>query len=180
MEMNTINLKMTVDGKTHDIKGFSNDVEKSKEECASITESSNKGFACKEEISNSKITKINPIEFLNSFNENDKLGKIMSKIEFDKNLKTEFIITNKFSCDGTFALIDQGIMETVIKVLTESPLHFLANSSEKIELEKINDFKYILGEITLKSEYGIVDLKCGRYPGETDIVTIPVKIEYIQ
>jgi hypothetical protein len=181
-DLNTVNLKMTVDGKVHDIKGFSNDIEKSKEECTSITESSNEGFACKEEIRNSdndsKITKINPIEFLKRLNQG-KPNKLLSRIKFDKDLITNFKVTRNFNCDGTFALIDQEIGNAITQAIMESPYYFLAKS-EKIDLEKLKGFGFIMGEIMLKEEFGTVSLKCGEYPGEHVTVEVPIKAEFIQ
>jgi hypothetical protein len=181
-----LNLKSIIDGKECDVKLTITDKKGNKRDITGFTNSkTNSGHAQDIEANepssdNPKVTKINPIEFLNRFNTDDKLSKTISRITFDKNLKPDHMVTYEFNCDGTFALIYSGILKSLEKALGEAVIYSTVHSKEKIPLESIKNVKFVLGEITLEHNYGIVDLPAGRYPGEHDVVSIPIKCEYVE
>lgn len=150
-------------GEEFKVKGFTTEKTESIEE---ISDTNN---------TNPKITKINPVEFLKKFNNENELSKTLSKIHFDKNLETDIIVTKEFSCDGTFALIFSQIMQGIEEALQVSPLHVLAYSPEKVDIENHKDLKYTFGEITLETNYEPSDFPIKEH----NIVTIPVKCEFV-
>lgn len=170
-------VKLTIsdkEGNEHEITGFVNEKTDSKQpEDIEVAETSN---------DNPRAIKINPVEFLNRFNEDNKLSKTMSRITFDKSLKSDHAITYDFNCDGTFALIYGGIFEGIEYAMSKATYEFfidIIEDAREIPIPNVKDLKYVLGEITLTSSYGIVDLPAGSYPGEHDVVSIPIKCEYV-
>lgn len=74
------------------------------------------------------------------------------------------MFTNQFICEALIPLIK---MTTCFKLT--APKNWLT----------VKTIKYTIGEIKLKSTFEIVDLPIGKRFGKTDVVTIPVKCEYV-
>ena len=48
------------------------------------------------------------------------------------------------------------------------------------DMEGFKDIKYEVGLMTIETVFGIVDLPAGRYPGETQTASIPVRCELLK
>jgi hypothetical protein len=126
-----------------------------------------------------EIIKLNPKEYLikalKQFN-NIEIDFDIPWIKFDKNIEPEYKIIRSCSHDGTMMFTFELIAK-VIEPLFKMQSYYIPTKPKNNS--KIKEIHYIVGELELKSEFGMVDLPIGRYPGQTDIVTIPVKCEYI-
>lgn len=135
-----------------------------------------------------KVSYLNPIEMINnyfqsgifSFDEVDisQLPKSigLGHINFDKDVIPEYHIIRESTHDGTIIFTSQLIAEA-LEPLIRMESYYKVSAPE--DLSTIKGINYTIGEIELKSVYGMKDLKCGRYPGVTNIVSIPVRCEYI-
>lgn len=150
-------------GNEHKITGFSN-ISQDAEKETSIESSDNKAI------------KINPLDFLEKMN----CYETLNKIRFDKNLEPDVVITGKVSGDGTLAIIDCGILEIISKAIQESMKNCIINNTDIIKDLDASKFRWIIGEIEMQRDFGIVDLPAGFYPGEIDTITVPIKCGYLR
>ncbi len=97
-------------------------------------------------------------------------------INFDKNIEPEYKIIRQSSHDGTLIFTQDLIAEAIEPLLRMTTCYLPTKPKDE---SKIKEIHYTVGELELKTEYGMVNMKAGRYPGETNTVTIPVRCEYI-
>jgi len=134
----------------------------------------------KEEITE---TKLDPIELIsNILVENVpeckdiKGGVYLEHIKFDKDIVPQYHIIDSSTHDGTFIFTDELINKSLLRLINQGT-YFIPTAPK--DLTTIKGMTYTIGEITLKSEFGMKDLKCGRFPGQKDTISIPVSCEYI-
>ena len=106
----------------------------------------------------------------------DKVDSYLKVFDFDSNLNennADFTIKRKSTHDGTL-IFQHELFCNILDSIELETIKFLKPSEEsKVLLEKI-----ILGDIDLQSEFpGKVDLPIGRYPGQIDKMSLPVKIK---
>lgn len=128
---------------------------------------------------NTIIMKTNPKEWLKArIKEMNNIDKDFDIpwIKVDSNIKPEYNIIRKCSHDGTL-MFTANVIAKALKPLFNMTSCYIKTKPN--DVSKIKEIRYIVGDLELKSEFGMVDLPIGRYPGQTDTVTIPVKCEYI-
>jgi len=103
---------------------------------------------------------VDPIEFLNVHASSYDISHI--KVGGSKYGKYEICITKTFSHDGTLLFEINGILEVLSHVVVKD-----------LPIEG----NYVVSNIRILSKYGLVDLKCGRYPGTTQMIRVSVKGE---
>jgi len=135
-----------------------------------------------------KVTYLNPLEMINNYFQSGILSVDgitppelpksirLGHINFDINIIPEYHIIRESTHDGTMLFTSQLIAE-VLEPLVNRQGYCKASAPE--DLSTIKEINYIIGEIELKSNYGMKDLKYGKYPGVTNVVSIPVRCEYI-
>jgi hypothetical protein len=128
------------------------------------------------------ITKYNPIDMISNLLKQtqpqlkDYEGTIqVQHIIYDKDVVPEYNLIRSSTHDGTMMFTHQLMCEAVECLVNRTTCYVKTQPKYP---STIKDMKYIIGDIELKTEYGIKDLNCGRYPGVTDTITIPVRCEY--
>ena len=128
---------------------------------------------------NTIIMKTNPKEWLKArIKEMNNIDKDFDIpwIKVDSNVEPEYKIIKKSSHDGTLMFTGDIIAKTLEPLFNMTSCYAKTKPSDE---SKVKAIYYIVGDLELKSEFGMVDLPIGRYPGQTDTVTIPVRCEYI-
>jgi hypothetical protein len=126
-----------------------------------------------------QIVKFNPKEWLISqlkFLNNITHDFDIPWIVFDKDIEPEYRIIRSSSHDGSLLFTEELICEAVEPLLKMTTCYKLTQPEDSSTVKEIH---YTVGELELKTEFGMVDLPIGRYPRQTDTVTIPVRCEYI-
>jgi hypothetical protein len=119
--------------------------------------------------------KLNPIEMINRlFNVPE--NTYLSHVIFDKDVIPEYHIIRESKHDGTMAFTFRVISKALEPIVNMQSYNKATLLEDLSSLKAIN---YTVGEIELQTEFGMVDLPIGNYPGQTDVVKIPVKCEYI-
>lgn len=119
--------------------------------------------------------KINPIEFM----QQHWPGIDISHIEYDPGLKRsgrQYSIIRQTGHDGTLLLTLQLLRGAVIPLMKQESCFkpdMVDNDTGLIGM------RYKIGPIQLSTCVGMVDLKCGRYPGQVERVRIPVICEKV-
>ena len=128
---------------------------------------------------NTIIMKTNPKEWLKArIKEMNNIDKDFDIpwIKVDSNIKPEYNIIRRCSHDGTLMFTANVIAKALEPLFNMTSCY---TKTKPNDASKIKEIRYIVGDLELKSEFGMVDLPIGRYPGQTDTVTIPVRCEYI-
>jgi len=99
-------------------------------------------------------------------------------IAFNPNLTkqtgAQYEIIRHIKHDGT-AIFERELIGKIMENLFDKTSFFKGDNTEGVK-----DIKYEVGLITIETVFGIVDLPIGRYPGETQTASIPVKCELIR
>jgi hypothetical protein len=96
-------------------------------------------------------------------------------IQFDKDVVPEYHVIRNITHDGTMMFTQEVLDKALIPLINRTTC---CKTSEPEDISKVKWMGYIIGEVELKEEFGMKDLACGRYPGVTDTVTIPVRCVY--
>jgi len=134
-----------------------------------------------------KVVYLNPVEMINNYfqsgifsfgvNPSELPKNIrLDHINFDKDVIPEYHIIRESTHDGTMIFTSQLIAEALEPLIKMQSYYKLTAPDDLLLIKEIN---YTIGEIELKSNYEMKDLKCGRHPGVTNVVSIPVRCEYI-
>ncbi len=113
---------------------------------------------------------INPLEYLKR-----EFNIVPDHITYDPNVIAEYEIIRGSKHDGTLIFTYENINRCL------EPLIFKRSFCKTTEPDwsKVKDRRYIVGNIQITSEYKRVDLPCGNFPGQEEVVKIPVRVEYI-
>lgn len=118
---------------------------------------------------------INPIEFIKS----NLPNAYTDHIEFDPKMKRsdrEYWIIRGGGHDGTQLFTWETLRDAVLPLMQ---MQSFFKSKEPDSWEGIVGIKYKVGYISLATAYGMVNLRCGRYPGQVERVRIPVRCELV-
>lgn len=118
--------------------------------------------------------KINPIEFMAQYWPKADL----SHIEYIPEMKRsdrEYWIIRGGGHDGTQMFTWQMLQDVVMPILRQESVL----KAKIIEDPKWIGMRYKIGPILLSTCYGMVDLKCGRYPGQTERARMAVICEKV-
>lgn len=118
--------------------------------------------------------KINPIEFMAQYWPKADL----SHIEYIPEMKRsdrEYWIIRGGGHDGTQMFTWQMLQSVVMPILRQESVL----KSKIIEDPNWIGMRYKIGPILLSTCYGMVDLKCGRYPGQTERARMAVICEKV-
>lgn len=116
-----------------------------------------------------QIEKINPIEYLSrslSFG-----GAQRAHITYDPNVEPQYRIVRGSSHDGTLLFTDENL-DRALEPLVNMQSYFAPEPPDPASLARM---EYVIGDIEVTSEFGLVDLPAGRFPGVKETVTIPVR-----
>ena len=126
-------------------------------------------------MSNWRREKLDPIKFLTE----NWPGIDVSHIEYDPEFKRgdrEYWIVRGGGHDGTQIFTWRMLRDAV------APLALQQSCLKSKILENdpgLIGMRYRIGPMQLSTVYGMVDLKCGRYPGQRERVRIPVICEKV-
>ena len=115
---------------------------------------------------------INPLDLINSYWSDVDI----SHIEYDSDLKvkdSDYCRIEQGGHDGTLLFTIELLQKSLLPLLNKSTYHI------SVDMDKVKDIKYKIGKIRLSTVFGMVNLRCGRYPGQVERVRIPVVCEYI-
>lgn len=97
-------------------------------------------------------------------------------VTYDPEMKTgDFKVIRSTSHDGTLYFTADKLKDVLLTVLHKT----CCKKGQEIP-EGCNDIEYTVGPITIETTYGIQDLPCGRFPGQEDVITMPVVARYIK
>ena len=128
------------------------------------------------------VTKLDPIQLISNIliqNVPECKGRKdvrLGHIKFDKDIVPQYHIIDSSTHDGTLMFTMELINKSLLRLINKKTCYIPTKPADELH---VKDIKYTIGEIELKSEFGMKDLKCGRYSGQTDIISIPVSCEYI-
>lgn len=140
-------------------------------------------------MENVKITKFNTKEYVINYIKENFKGKAIgdcsyladdAKIDipyivYDKSVKPQYKIIRESTHDGTL-LFTQQVIFKAIEPLLKGQSYYKPEEKQFINAKEI---KYIVGDMELKSVFKDIKLHGKTCSGQHDIVTIPVKIEYV-
>lgn len=120
------------------------------------------------------ITKLNPMDRLKEILSYNKIEGVPDYITYDENVNNDFDyeLTASSSHDGTILFTLSLIEKVMVAFLNKQVI----DPSKMSEVNKLNDIKYSIGDITIESEYGV---KVKHFTGMKDTLKIPVKFEYV-
>lgn len=96
-------------------------------------------------------------------------------VTYDPALKDgDFKVIRKTSHDGTLWFTMDRLKDVLLTVL-----HKTCAKKGQTPPEGATDIEYTVGPITIETEYGLQDLPAGRFPGQTDTITMPVVARYV-
>ena len=99
----------------------------------------------------------------------------ISHITYNPNMKSkdrEFWRQDSAGHDGTLIFTIEMLYRLLIPLIQCSVYY------KRTKPEHIYNIHYTIGTIRHATVFGMVNLKCGRYPGQTERVRIPVTCEY--
>lgn len=97
-------------------------------------------------------------------------------VTYDPDMKDgDFKVVRSISHDGTLYFIADRLKDVLLTVLHKT----CAKKGQEVS-EGCDDIEYVVGPITIETEYGPQNLPCGRFPGQRDVITMPVRARYIK
>ena len=108
---------------------------------------------------------INPLDYIR-----DQMGiaEAGEWITFDPKVDYQYRIIRQQSHDGLVAFTEELIARALLPLVTRTSFYKPAGEPDKFR-------HYVVGWLRLATAYGMVDLPCGRYPGQRERLTIPVR-----
>ena len=125
---------------------------------------------------NTKTIYFNPLEMINDFFEKPTLNHITFNKETNNDYEYKIIRESKH--DGTI-MFTCNLIEEALRPLVFKTTCYKKTMPSEAELKLIKDIKYTIGEIELKRAFGEVMIYGHKRFGQTDVISIPVKCEYI-
>lgn len=119
-----------------------------------------------------RIDFANPLEWINYI-----WGKEIPHIIYNPLVNPQYRIIRRSTHDGTI-LFKHELIHQALSLLVYKQSYY----KPEVELfESCKDLRYIIGDIqfdTWTEKDTLVQLPCGIVPGEYNLITIPVKIEF--
>jgi hypothetical protein len=109
----------------------------------------------------------NPIEWLQS------QGVECGHITFDPTVVPQYRIRRGSAHDGTLVFTYENIWRALEPLVTRTSYYKLTEPPSEPGV-----VRYTVGRARLAAVYGMVDLPVGRYPGQRERVTVPVRCDY--
>lgn len=101
---------------------------------------------------------------------------IPTYVTYDPEMKRgEFKVVRSTSHDGTLYFTVEKLKDVLLTVLHKT----CCKKGQEIP-RGCNDIEYVVGPITIETTYGDQDLQCGRFPGQEDVISMPVAAKYIK
>lgn len=94
--------------------------------------------------------------------------------ELTKATGAQYEIIRQTKHDGTL-IFEKELIGCVVENLFNKQSFFKGDN-----MDGVKDIKYEIGLMTIETTSGIVDLPIGKYPGETQTASIPVRCELIR
>lgn len=126
-------------------------------------------------MKNWRREKINPLEFIKA----NWPDFDCSHITYDANFKRssrEYWIVRGGGHDGTQLFTWEMLRDAVAPLMLQQS----CLKSKIPDAEAGRGMRYVVGPMLLATVFGMVDLKCGRYPGQRERVRIPVICEVVK
>lgn len=126
----------------------------------------------KKEVTLNPLEEIKSILRSNGYGDNLRLGHIT----YDQGVNEdyEYQIIRESTHDGTLFFTQNLIFESLLNLMNKQS--YCKKTIQDEDLTKVKDMNYTIGDIKLESEFG-VKTKFGS--GVREVVTIPVKVEYV-
>ena len=102
----------------------------------------------------------------------------LSHIKYDNTVNNnyDFQIVRSSTNDGTLLFLIELLNECA-KLIINKEVYCKSNAPE--DLDTIIDIKYTIGDFKVDRDIGTKEIRGQKMMGETDIVSLPVKVEYI-
>ena len=94
-------------------------------------------------------------------------------ITYDPTVKHQYRIIRQQSHDGTL-MSTYNLIQNALSTLFNRSSYYVPMGVVPEDCDVI----YTVGTIKIATVFGSVDLHCGRYPGQRERITIPVRCEY--
>jgi hypothetical protein len=106
-------------------------------------------------------------------------GKFLLNIEYNTEADFEYFTMESSTHDGTLLFVVEVIQKIVDKVLRLGT--YPTNNTPKDIVENLcnYNYKYIVGDIIVHRDFGMKNINGHNWQGETDIVVLPIKFEYV-
>lgn len=129
---------------------------------------------CEMKEQSSRFTKQthDPIELIKGWWPNADV----SHIEYDPGMKAsdrEYWRIEQSGGDGTLLFTIEMLQKALLPLINKT------TSYKPTAPDVPCDIRYTIGSMRHVTVFGIVELRCGRYPGQRERVRIPVRCEYI-
>lgn len=118
---------------------------------------------------------INPMDTIKAWWPNADI----SHITYDPNFRSkdrEYWRIEQCGHDGT-AYFSYEMMSKALLPIINMTTFFKGTAPE--DWSKVKRIEYIIGPMKIATVYGMIELKCGRYPGMRERVRYPVRCKYI-
>lgn len=117
--------------------------------------------------------KINPVEYLKKHFDLE-----LPHITFDPSLtrfNCQYQIIRQQSTDGTTSLTHKMVCEILHLIANEESVY---KPLQPEQGKTPTGIKYIVGNLQIVAAYGIVQLRAGKYPGESQRYRLPIISEF--
>lgn len=120
--------------------------------------------------------RFNPVEYIAEMVKRYKADiDVDSFMRFDPSLVPQYKIVRSQTHDGTM-MFTQELLDEAMARLANRVSYYKPMGSP----ESSGDVRYVVGWAKFATVFGMVDLKCGRYPGLRERITIPVRCVYVR
>lgn len=130
--------------------------------------------------------RFNPLEYLASREFTVSRGDVnemrrlrpeeLAHIRFDPEIVPEYRIIRGTRHDGTMLFTEELIGNALMPLVNRESYY---RRTKPADWSTVRDIRYVVGLARLATAYGTVDLPVGRYPGQRERITIPVRCEYV-
>lgn len=117
------------------------------------------------------IEKINPVELFSQWGFYD----LDMHVEYRESFQGDYEIRRECYHDGTFSFTLELLQEVLGSIVLKKSYY----KKDTIDWNKLQNIKYIVGDIIIYTKYQRVKLPAGVYPGERQIAVLLVKCEYV-
>jgi len=110
---------------------------------------------------------LNPVEWL------QLQGVKCDHITFDPAVIPQYRIRRGSAHDGTLVFTLENIWRALKPLVTQTSFYKPEPPQDSMTVS------YVVGLARIATVYGMVDLPVGRYPGQRERITVPVRCEYL-
>lgn len=95
-------------------------------------------------------------------------------ITVDPDVEPEYrIYSRKTTHDGTLIFTLEALIDAMTRLVEKRTYY----KPSEPDWSRVRDIRYTIGLARLATVFGLVDLPCGRFPGQRERITIPVRCE---